>query len=105
MNTPLLIQAIRPPSLLGGWGWFAGLSRLNKPVDFVYLPSGYHILQKPRDRMVSRNKVMWTGLLLVKREEDSDPAKDGQYSRWSRLRDLARQNQGSGLRTDQKRGD
>lgn len=105
VNTPLLIQAIRPPSLLEEWEWFAGLSRLNKPVDFVYLPSGYHILQKPRDRMVSQQGDVDWFCFWLKGEEDSDPAKDGQYSRWSRLRDLARQNQGSGLRTDQKRGD
>jgi dipeptidyl aminopeptidase/acylaminoacyl peptidase len=97
VNTPLLIQAIHPPSLLEEWEWFAGLLRLKKPVDFVYIPSGYHILQKPWDRMVSQQGDVDWFCFWLKDEEDPDPAKGEQYGRWSRLRDLTHQDTGPGV--------
>jgi dipeptidyl aminopeptidase/acylaminoacyl peptidase len=97
VKTPILIQAIRATSLPDEWEWFAGLSRLNKPVDFVYIPSGYHILQKPWDRMVSQQgDVDWFRFWL-KGEEDPDPAKAGQYTRWNSLRVLANQDSKAGV--------
>lgn len=60
VNAPILLQAIQPSSLLEEWEWFAGLSALGKPVDLLYIPRGYHVLQKPKDRMLSqRGDLDW----------------------------------------------
>jgi dipeptidyl aminopeptidase/acylaminoacyl peptidase len=93
VRSPLRIQAIGPPSLLLEWSWFSGLSRLHRPIDFVYIPDGTHILEKPWDRMVSQEgNVDWFSFWL-KGEEDPDPAKAEQYGRWRELRKLQGQSQ------------
>ena len=72
--------------MLGEWEWFEGLTRLKRPVELVFMPEGGHILERPRDRMVSqRGNVDWFCFWL-KGEEDSEPAKAGQYVRWHELR-------------------
>lgn len=88
VRTPLRMQALHPSSILQEWEWFVGLSKLKKPVDLVYLPTGYHILQKPWDRMVSQQGDVDWFCFWLKGEEDSDPAKAQQYERWRHLRDL-----------------
>lgn len=73
---------------LGGWQWFSGLTLLDKPVDFVWLPDAYHMLVKPWERLVSQHgTVDWFDFWL-KGEEDLDPAKAEQYARWRQLRKL-----------------
>jgi len=86
VQTPLQIQALAPRSLLGEWEWFSGLKRLGKPVDFIYLPTGTHILVKPWDRMVSQEGSVDWFCFWLKGEEDPDPAKAEQYKRWRELR-------------------
>jgi len=88
VQTPVLIQAIHPPSLLGEWEWFAGLTKLHKPVDLIYFPTGYHILQKPWERLASQQGSVDWFCFWLKSEEDSDPAKLQQYGHWRRLRGL-----------------
>lgn len=97
VRTPILIQAIGRYSLLEEWEWFAGLSRLNKPVDLVYLPDGLHILQKPWERMVSQQGDVDWFCFWLKGEEDDDPAKADQYVRWRQLRNRMQQDSKSGL--------
>jgi dipeptidyl aminopeptidase/acylaminoacyl peptidase len=88
VETPLRVQAIGPSSLIGEWPWLTGLSRLNKPVELLYIPEGTHILEKPWDRMVSQQgDVDWFSFWL-KDQEDPDPAKAEQYKRWRELRRL-----------------
>jgi dipeptidyl aminopeptidase/acylaminoacyl peptidase len=86
VQTPLLIQALGPASLLFEWQWYSGLERLGKPVDFIYLPTGTHILVKPWDRMVSQEGNVDWFCFWLKNEEDPDPAKAEQYARWRELR-------------------
>ena len=86
VQTPLQIQAIGPGSLLTEWEWFSGLKRLRKPVDFIYLPTGTHILVKPWDRMVSQEGSVDWFCFWLKGEEDPDPKKTEQYVRWRELR-------------------
>ena len=93
VQTPLQIQSIGPNSLLGQWEWFLGLKRLGKPVDFIYLPTGTHILVKPWDRMVSQEGSVDWFCFWLKSEEDPDPAKAEQYKRWRELRKLQEQNE------------
>jgi len=88
VETPLRVQALAPSSLLGEWFWLTGLSRLNKPVELLYIPEGVHVLEKPWDRMASQQgDVDWFDFWL-KGEEDPDPAKAEQYKRWRELRKL-----------------
>jgi hypothetical protein len=86
VQTPLQIQALAPGSLLGEWEWFVGLKRLGKPVDFIYLPTGAHILVKPSDRLVSQEGSVDWFCFWLKSEEDPDPKKTEQYVRWRELR-------------------
>jgi dipeptidyl aminopeptidase/acylaminoacyl peptidase len=88
VRCPVMIQALNPRSLASQWGTFAGLKRLNKPVDLLYLPTAKHILQRPWDRMASREAVIdWFTFWLLGRE-DPDPSKAEQYARWHQLQRL-----------------
>jgi dipeptidyl aminopeptidase/acylaminoacyl peptidase len=93
VRTPLQIQAFEPGSVLSEWQWFSGLKRLGKPVDFLYLPTGDHILVKPWDRMISQEGTLDWFCFWLKGEEDPDPAKAAQYTRWRELRKLQGQNE------------
>jgi hypothetical protein len=86
VQTPVQIQALAPSSLLGQWEWFSGLKRLGKPVDFIYLPGGSHVLVKPWDRLVSQEGSVDWFCFWLKSEEDPDPKKTEQYARWRELR-------------------
>jgi dipeptidyl aminopeptidase/acylaminoacyl peptidase len=75
-------------NFLGGWQWFSGLSLLEKPVEFIWLPFGAHLLVKPSERMTSlQGNVDWFAFWL-KGEEDTRPLKKDQYDRWKELRIL-----------------
>jgi hypothetical protein len=88
VKTPVRIEMYGPGMFLGGWEWFSGLSLLNKPVDFVWLPNGTHLLVKPWERMTSeQGNVDWFRFWL-QGYEDPDPEKKQQYVRWRHLRDL-----------------
>jgi len=77
---------------LGGWQTFSGLSLLKKPVDFIWLPYGTHLLVKPWERLVSQQgNVDWFSFWLRK-IDDPDPAKKAEYERWKQLRGLTNQN-------------
>ncbi len=90
--TPVRLEANQPGSLAWAWEWFAGLSRLNKPVDLMYMPDATHVLVKPWNRMASQQgNVDWFDFWLND-FEDGDPAKARQYARWRKLRKLQEQN-------------
>ncbi len=92
VDTPLRIIANNRPSLLGEWEWFAALSRLGKPVEFVMMQDAAHIVRRPWDRMVSQQgNVDWFRFWLQD-YEDPDPAKADQYARWRELRKLQEKN-------------
>ena|SRR5438045_5268785 len=87
VQTPLLVQANNgPASLPGEWEWFTGLSRLNKPVDLIYLPRGTHILEKPWDCLISQGATLDWFEFWLNGKEDPDQAKSGQHKRWRELR-------------------
>src|SRR5207302_10679041 len=87
VQTPIQLQANAPASLFEQWEWFAGLKRLNKPVDLLYLPDGAHILMKPLERMVSEEQTVDWFCFWLKGEEDPNPVKSRQYARWRALRE------------------
>jgi Tol biopolymer transport system component len=91
IETPLRIQTLYPTSLLSDWHWLVGLTRLRKPVEMIYIPDGEHVLEKPWDRMISQQGDVDWFCFWLKGEEDPDPSKAEQYSRWINLRELERQ--------------
>ena len=95
IETPLRIQTLGPESLLLDWHWYSGLSRLGKPVEMIYIPEGTHILEKPWDRMISQQGNVDWFCFWLKGEEDPDPAKAEQYTRWRELRKLQETNKRS----------
>lgn len=92
VRTPIRIEALSHRSLLFEWEWFAALSRLGKPVDFIYQPAADHIIEKPWERLVSQQGNVDWFCFWLKNEEDPDPAKAGQYAHWRRLREQHQQN-------------
>ena len=92
VRTPIRIETNSFGSILTQWETYASLYRQGKPVDVIYLPFADHLLQKPLERMASQQgNVDWFRFWL-KGEEDSDPAKAVQYSRWRDLRKLQDKN-------------
>jgi hypothetical protein len=88
VGAPVRLEYYGPAMFLGGWQWFSGLSLLEKPVDFIWLPYGTHLLVKPSERLTSQQgNVDWFSFWL-KGEEDSNPAKREQYNHWEALRTL-----------------
>lgn len=85
--TPLRVEAIRPVSLLAEWEIYSSLCEQGKPVDLIYFPDGQHILQKPRDRLLSQQgNVDWFRFWL-QGIESAHPVDPGEYVRW---RDMQR---------------
>lgn len=85
INTPLRLEAFQPFSVLEMWDWFSGMSRMQKPVDFIYLPNASHLLVKPWERVVAQQGLVdWFRFWLMG-VEDSDPSKEEQYKRWREL--------------------
>jgi dipeptidyl aminopeptidase/acylaminoacyl peptidase len=60
VSAPVRIEDYGPHAFLGGWEWYSVLSLLNKPVDFIWIPSGMHLLVKPWERLTSQQgNVDW----------------------------------------------
>ena len=81
---------------LGGWQWFSGLSILAKPVDYLWLPDGYHMLVKPWERLASQQGTVDWFTFWLENTEDPSPEKRGQYQRWEGLRRLLSRSEPSG---------
>jgi dipeptidyl aminopeptidase/acylaminoacyl peptidase len=93
VNTPVRIVALNKSSVLVMWEWFCGLFLQNKPVEFVEIPGGVHMLRNPSQRRIAmQGMVDWFGFWL-KGDEDPDPSKADQYARWRELRKLQQQSQ------------
>jgi dipeptidyl aminopeptidase/acylaminoacyl peptidase len=86
VTTPVRLTALNGQSLLFEWEWFAALTRLNKPVELIYIDDGIHELQRPWDRMISQQGTVDWFTFWLKGEEDPDPHKEDQYLRWKQMR-------------------
>jgi hypothetical protein len=100
IRTPVRIECdTNPGSVIQEWETFAALRLLNKPVELIFIPHGFHPILKPWERITSQEgNVDWMTFWL-KNEEDSDPKKVVQYARWRLLRKLQ-----SGRDQEQKSG-
>lgn len=86
VNAAVRLEYYGRGGFLGGWQSFAGLTLLKKPVDFVWLPYGMHLLVKPWERLVSQQgNVDWFNFWL-NGADDPDPLKSAEYERWKKLR-------------------
>jgi hypothetical protein len=88
VTTPVRMEVGEPFSLLPEWEWFTGLNRLGKPVELIYMPDAAHVLIRPSERMASQQGNVDWFCFWLKSEEDRDPGKAEQYSRWRELRQL-----------------
>lgn len=86
VTTPLHMEYYGRDGFLGGWEWFSGLSLLDKPVEFLWVPDGYHMLIKPWDRLLSEQGTVDWFTFWLKGVKDPNPAKHKQYERWKELR-------------------
>ena len=86
VRTPVRLISNGTESLFSEWEWFAGLSRLHRPVEMIYLPEAEHIIKRPWERMVSQGGNVDWFCFWLEDHEDPDPAKAEEYGRWRGLR-------------------
>lgn len=86
VTTPLRLLALGRSDPLVFWEWFAGLSLQKKPVDYILLPDAAHLVVKPWERLTAQQGLVDWFLFWLKGEEDPEPRKCEQYSRWRALR-------------------
>jgi dipeptidyl aminopeptidase/acylaminoacyl peptidase len=85
VRAPVRIEALGLVSVLGEWELYSSLFQQGKPVDFVYIPNGQHILQKPKERYASQQgNIDWFRFWL-QGYIDSSSIEAAQYHRWKRL--------------------
>ena len=87
VRAPIRLESHGPDSVLLQWEWFSGLSHLQKPVELLYLPEADHITVKPWERMASQQGDVDWFCFWLKGDEDPDPSKADQYTRWRELRE------------------
>jgi len=93
INTPLLVVGSEGAfSLLFMWQPYAGLRYLKKPVELVMLHAEEHVLTNPAARMASQGGTVDWFRFWLNGEEDPNPAKADQYTRWHQLHKLQEQN-------------
>ena len=86
VQAPLRIEANGPSTVLQEWEVYSSLRLQHKPVDLIYFRKGFHIHQKPLERLESQQgNVDWLRFWL-QGYEDPDPAKHRQYERWEEIR-------------------
>ena len=88
VRTPVRLLAFGFGSVLEQWEWFTLLRKMQKPVEFLYLPDAVHLVVKPWERMVAQQGLVDWFRFWLKGEEDSNPVKAPQYARWRELRKL-----------------
>jgi len=90
IQTPLLISGFQRGGLWNDWETYAGLRRLNKPVEYLWWWKGNtpHILVQPNQRYASQETAVDWFDFWLNGHEDSDPTKAEQYARWRELRRL-----------------
>jgi dipeptidyl aminopeptidase/acylaminoacyl peptidase len=69
VSAPVRIEEYSPHAFLGGWEWYSIMSLLGKPVDFIWIPRGTHLLVKPWERLTSQQgNVDWFQFWLSDQE-------------------------------------
>jgi dipeptidyl aminopeptidase/acylaminoacyl peptidase len=85
-----------PISLAQSFEVFAGLSRLNKPVELFYYPNEGHEPDHPRARLASLQRNLDWYRFWLQGYERPNPEDPDQYVRWRKLRELQQAEDGNG---------
>ncbi len=102
VQTPLLLLSAGVGSTLEDWEPYAALRYLKKPVDLIMVQAGSHVMTNPVQRLAAETvNVDWFRFWL-KDEEDSDPAKAEQYTRWRELKKMQRENEAKAKAANEK---
>jgi dipeptidyl aminopeptidase/acylaminoacyl peptidase len=93
VNAPVRLLELQPRWVLQQWEWWAGLRLQNKPVDYVLIPDRdykgeNHLLVQSWERKIAQEGLVDWFCFWLKGEQDSDPKKSDQYSRWRRLQNM-----------------
>jgi hypothetical protein len=89
IQTPLLLN-VPDNEYLTSLPLYSAMRGWKKPVEMWVYPDEYHQKIQPKHRYsVYQRNVDWFRFWL-KGEEDPDPAKEEQYERWRKLRELQR---------------
>jgi len=87
VNTPIRLLSLGESTDVSEmWEWFAALRLQKKPVEYILLPDASHLVVKPWERIVAQQGLVDWFRFWLKNEEDPDPTKKEQYSRWRRSR-------------------
>ena len=96
INTPLLINAA-DAEYIANMQLLTTLRELKKPVEMFVYADEEHVKNQPKHRYeIYERNLDWMKFWL-KGEEDPDPIKAEQYTRWRELRRLQEQNLGKAL--------
>jgi dipeptidyl aminopeptidase/acylaminoacyl peptidase len=88
LNTPLRVVAIADPAVLEMWEWYVAPTLQDKPVDFIEIPGGTHLMERPWDCQIAmQGMVDWFRFWLQGYERPAVSAAP-QYERWRRLREM-----------------
>ncbi len=85
ITAPLQVVA-KPSDILNMWEPYAVLRVLKKPVDLMILNTSEHVLTNPGARLASQGGTVDWFRFWLQNYEDSDPAKQEQYTRWESMR-------------------
>lgn len=86
IHTPLRLEAHgSSDSVLGFWEWFTVLRQMNKPVELMDFPDASHIAVKPLEQLTAQQGLLDWFQFWLNGEEDSDPEKRDEYTRWRHL--------------------
>lgn len=90
MRAALRIETYYRPTAIFSYDLFTLMKRQEQPVEFFVYDGASHAPRNPRQRLISsQSSVDWMKFWLLN-EEDRDPKKSSQYSRWRGLREEAR---------------
>ncbi|WP_170226849.1 prolyl oligopeptidase family serine peptidase [Sphingorhabdus contaminans] len=89
VKAPLMVTAITLGSVLMEWEVYASLKLQGKPVTFLYIPDGQHVLQNPLERLASQGTTFDWFRFWLQGVEDNSPDKAGQYESWRSMRSKA----------------
>jgi dipeptidyl aminopeptidase/acylaminoacyl peptidase len=87
VSAPLLTNAA-DSEFLASLALYTSLRELNKPVEIFVYPNELHVKNQPRHRYEIYNRNLDWFRFWLKEEEDPDPSKAEQYTRWRKLRIL-----------------
>jgi dienelactone hydrolase len=94
VSAPVRIEDYGSDAFLGGWEWYSMMSLLEKPIDFIWIPGGTHLLVKPWERLTSQQgNVDWFQFWL----SDQEVCRAEDQATCDRLRELAALESRNGL--------